>query len=214
MFVVIADQTCGRHDQDHIEDALRELAARFAETLALPPERTAGDELQLLTDDAETALEAALMLLRDERWRVGIGVGSVRTPLPASVREAHGEAFTAARAALITAAKRPMHCAVRGTTANGDRVSDLGSLIDLLLSQRARWSEQGWELHDLLAGGDTQADAAERIGITPQAASKRARAAGLRLDTDVREALARLLGDADQERAATLRPRDVDERSA
>lgn len=202
MFVIIADRNGNRPDRDPVEDALRELAARYADRLALAPERTAGDELQLLTDDAETALEAALMLLRDEHWRVGVGVGSVRTPLPASVREARGDAVTAARGALNAAAKRPTRCAVRGSNGNGDRVGDLGSLIDLLLSQRARWSEQSWELHDLLAAGDTQADAAERIGITPQAASKRARAAGLRLDGDVREALARLLADTDHERTA------------
>lgn len=204
MFVVIADQIDSRHDQDHVEDALRELQKRFAATLSLPPERTAGDELQLLTADAATALEVALHLLREGRWRVGVGIGSVRGSLPQSVREARGEAFIAARAAIEAAEKKPTNCALRGSASSADRVGDLGALVDLLLAQRARRSEHGWEMHDLLSAGDTQADAAERIGITPQAASKRARTAGLRLDTEARNALARLLADADRMQPAAL----------
>lgn len=202
MFVIIADQVASRSDDDRVAGALEGLTSRFGDDLTLPPERTAGDELQLLTADARTALEAALLLLRDEHWRVGIGLGVVRTPLPESVREARGQAFLAARAAIETAEKRATRCAVRSAEGDDDRVSDLGALVDLLITQRARWSEQGWELHDLLERGDTQADAAERIGITPQAASKRARAAGLRLDADARAALTRLLADADREQTA------------
>lgn len=208
MFVIIADQIDSRHDDDRVAGALRDLHERYAATLLLAPERTAGDELQLLTDDAETALEAALLLLRDEHWRVGLGVGDVRTPLPQSVREARGPAFVAARSAVDAAERRPTRCAVRGLADEDQAVADLGALIDLLLTQRARWSEQGWEMHDLLEGGDTQADAAERIGITPQAASKRARAAGLKLDADVRAALARLLAAADRVQTRSPAPED------
>ncbi|KRF32504.1 SatD family protein [Yonghaparkia sp. Soil809] len=202
MFVIIADQIDSRHDDDRVAGAISEIEHEHGDDLALPPERTAGDELQLLTASAEAALEIALRLLRDEHWRVGIGLGSVRTPLPESVREARGPAFLAARAAVEAADKRPTHCAVRGSSGDEDRVADLGALVDLLLTQRARWSEQGWEMHDLLEGGDTQADAAERIGITPQAASKRARAAGLKLDAEARASLSRLLADADRSQSA------------
>lgn len=203
MFVIIADQIDSRHHDDRVAGALGDLHDRFGATLVLPPERTAGDELQLLTADAETALEAALLLLRDEHWRVGLGLGVVRAPLPSSVREARGPAFVAARTAVEAAEKRPTRCAVRGPADEDETVADLGALVDLLLTQRARWSEQGWEMHDLLEGGDTQADAAERIGITPQAASKRARAAGLKLDADARAALARLLAAADRAQTST-----------
>lgn len=198
MFVIIADQIDSRHDDDRVADALSALQERYGDRLALPPERTAGDELQLLTADADTVLDAALQLLREEHWRVGIGLGPVRAPLPESVREARGPAFVAARGAIETAERRATRCALRSPEIDDERAADLGALIDLLLTQRARWSEQGWELHDLLEEGDTQADAAERIGISPQAASKRARAAGLRLDADARGALARLLADLDR----------------
>ncbi len=205
MFVIIADQVDSRHDRDHVDEAIGMLTARFGEHLVLPPERTAGDELQLLVADGATALAATLALLRDDHWRAGLGLGPVALPLPAGVREASGPAFIAARAAIEAAERRPLRFAVRGARgedaaerAGGpatieDGAADIGAIIDLLLTQRARWSEQGWQLHDLLERGLTQGDAALELGITPQAASKRARAAGLRVDADARASIGRLL---------------------
>ena len=193
MYVLIADQVGSRGDVDRVAGALDELTERFGTRYTLAPERTAGDELQALTDDAACALESALHLLRSPHWRVGIGVGSVRLPVPPSVREASGPAFTSARAAVERAATRSTRFAAVGAEHLADPVHDWASLVDLLLTQRARWSAPGWELHDLLEQGLTQAEAAMRLGITPQATSKRARAAGLRIDTDARRALPRLL---------------------
>lgn len=191
MFVIIADQVDSRHDRDHVDEAIGMLTARFGDRLVLPPERTAGDELQLLVADGATALAATLALLRDDHWRAGLGLGAVLEPLPAGVREAGGPAFIAARAAVEAAERRPLRCAVRGEAG----AEDLGALVDLLLAQRSRWSAQGWELHDLLERGLTQGEAAAELGITPQAASKRARAAGLRVDAEARTAIGRLLDD-------------------
>lgn len=192
MFVLIADQVGSRGDVDRVAGALDDLAARFGAHYALVPERTAGDELQALTDNAACALESALLLLRSPHWRVGLGVGDVRLPLPLSVREASGPAFTSARAAVERATSRSTRFAAVGAETLAEPVHDWGALVDLLLTQRARWSAPGWELHELLDSGLTQADAAARLGITPQATSKRARAAGLRIDADARRALARL----------------------
>ena len=193
MYVLIADQVGSRGDVDRVAGALDELTERFGTTYALAPERTAGDELQALTGDAACALESALHLLRSPHWRVGIGAGAVRQPLPTSVREASGPAFTSARAAVERATTRTTRFAAVGAERLADPVHDWASLVDLLLAQRTRWSAQGWELHDLLEQGLTQAEAATRLGITPQAASKRARAAALRLDADARRALPRLV---------------------
>lgn len=204
MLVIIADQVDSRHDRDHVDEAIGMLIARFGEHLVLPPERTAGDELQLLVDDGPTALAATLALLRDDHWRAGLGLGAVLEPLPAGVRQASGPAFIAARAAIEAAERRPLRCAVRGE--DESPAEDLGALVDLLLTQRARWSEQGWELHDLLERGLTQGEAAAELGITPQAASKRARAAGLRVDADARRAIGRLL---DERGRAESRTEDV-----
>ena len=193
MFVLIADQVGSRDDVDRVAGALDDLGARFGEQYSLAPERTAGDELQALTAHADAALESALHLLRSPHWRVGLGLGAVRSPLPASVREASGSAFTAARAAVERATTRPTRFAAVGADTLADAVHDWGALVDLLLTQRARWSALGWQLHDLLNDGMTQAEAAASLGITPQAASKRARAAGLRIDTDARRALTRIV---------------------
>lgn len=195
MFVIIADQIGSGTDTDRVAGALEELFARFGAGYPLAPERTAGDELQALSASASTALETALHLLRAPHWRVGLGIGTVRLPLPGSIREASGPAFVAARAAIEAAARRPTRFAAVGAETAAARGEQAGALIDLLLAQRARWSDAGWQLHDLLESGLTQAEAAARLGVTPQATSKRARAAGLRIDTEARRALSALLDD-------------------
>ncbi|MFN4002897.1 DNA-binding protein [Microcella sp.] len=195
MFVIIADQIGSSEDADRVAGALVDLTERFTDGYPLAPERTAGDELQAISADASVALETALHLLRSPHWRVGLGIGAVRTPLPASVREASGPAFASARAGIEQAARRPSRFAAVGAGGAGVRTEQLGALIDLLLAHRARWSPAGWQLHDLLESGSSQAEAAERLGVTPQAMSKRARAAGLRIDAEARRALAALLAD-------------------
>ena len=97
MFAITADQVDSRHGADLAEDALALIAATGADRLVLPPDRTAGDEVQALTGDASTALAIALALLRTGSWSVGIGIGAVETPLPEATRAARGPAFIAAR---------------------------------------------------------------------------------------------------------------------
>src|SRR3712207_3965666 len=97
MFVLTVDQVDSRHQEDRVAGALDQVRRNAGERLALPPDRSAGDEFQLLTADARTALDLTLALTRGGGWSVGLGVGSVREPLPASVREATGPAFIAAR---------------------------------------------------------------------------------------------------------------------
>lgn len=195
MFVIIADQVGSRTDSDRVAGALDGLVERYGAHYPLAPERTAGDELQAMTGHASTALESALYLLRQRHWRVGIGVGTVRAPLPTSIREASGPAFACAREGIEAAARRTTRFAIVAPGLAAARGEQAGALIELLLTQRARWSEAGWQLHDLLEQGMTQADAAEQLGVTPQATSKRARAAALRIDADARRALTALLAD-------------------
>lgn len=195
MFVLIADQIGSAGDTDRVAGALDELTARFGDRYPLAPERTAGDELQAMTDDAAAALETALHLLRSPHWRVGLGIGAVRLPLPSSIREAAGPAFVAARAAIERAARRPTRWAAAGADGAALRGEQLGALVDLVLVHRSRWSGPGWQLHDLLEAGLSQAGAAAHLGVTPQATSKRARAAGLRVDAEARRAIIALLDD-------------------
>ncbi len=196
MFAITADQIDSRHRPDHADEALALLARVGGTHLALPADRTAGDEVQALTPDPRTALELVLELARTGRWSVGLGVGEVRTPLPSATRATTGEALVAAREAVDAAKRRPWHVAVAG---HGIRpgATTLQATIDLLLQLRERRSAEGWELYDLVESGLTQAEAAERLGITPQAASKRAIAAGVRLDAAARDGITELLALAD-----------------
>ena len=175
-------------------DRSRRLAG---DRLLLPPDRTAGDELQAITADASSALDILLELVRDGGWSVGLGVGAVRTPLPDATRAASGSALIRAREAVETAKRRSPAAVI---AVDPDRFPDAATLqavLDLLLHSRERRSTQGWELSDLVESGLTQAEAAGRLGITPQAASKRALAAGTKLDRAGRSALVALLAASD-----------------
>lgn len=197
MYVITADQIDSRHHRDRVETALRALRDALGHRLALPPDRTAGDELQVLTADAGAALDAVLLLARTGVWSIGVGIGDVDEPLPDDTRAATGGAFYAARDAVEAAKTRQDRFALVVQPGRHRRTEDVDPLVALMLLQRARRSAEGWELADLLADGGTQRAAAERLGISPQAVSKRAGAAALRLDDAARAALVRLLEDAD-----------------
>lgn len=176
------------------------LTGLLGQHLELPVDRTAGDEIQLVLTTPAAALSAILWLTRTGAWSVGCGVGTVNEPLGASSRESTGPAFFAARDAVDAAKKKDTRFALRSfELAANVAASPIGSadgeaLINLLLLQRARRSDEGWALYDLMAAGETQAAAASTLGITPQAASKRARVAGIRGEFAAVPALAQVLG--------------------
>ena len=195
MFAITADQVDSRRRPDIAAETMRSLEVMLGAGLVLPVDRTAGDEIQMLVAAPDTALTAILALTRHGQWSVGCGIGSVNLPLPANAREAGGNAFVAARAAVNEAKKRDTRFALR-STAKTD-AADAEAFVDLLLQLRARRSAEGWEMHDLLLAGNSQAEAAKLLGITPQAASKRARAAALRVEFAARSPLERRLAAVD-----------------
>lgn len=139
-----------------------------------------------------------LELFRAERWSIGLGVGAVDRPLGSSTRASRGEAFYAARDAVEQAKSSQ----VRFAAAAGDHTDDIltrdaAALIALLLLMLERRTAGGWEIHDLLAAGLSQAQAAERVGVTPGAVSLRVRTAGLKLQDAAVDALVRMLESAD-----------------
>lgn len=192
MFVLTADQIDSQHHADRVDVAVRDLETRFARDLVASPERTAGDEFQVATEAGDVALDIGLFLVRAGDWSVGIGIGDARTPLGASVRAMSGTAFVNAREAVTVAKKRPARFAL---IADDRAMTDLDPLVRLLLALRERRTPEGWELFDLLDGRPplTLTDAATRLGISVQAASQRALAAGLRLDREARDTLGAML---------------------
>jgi len=196
MFVITADQIDSRTGADLVAAEQSRINAQHGTALALPADRTAGDEVQALTDDAGTALALALELTRGRRFHVGIGVGPVRTPLPSATREATGPAFFAARDAAIRAKRAGIRLAIhwqREPQGTSSPASDAEALLALLLIVRERRSDAGWELFDLLTTGLTQAEAAQRLGISAPAASARAKAANIKAELAAVPALVRLL---------------------
>ena len=196
MFALTADQVDSRHTDDLVEGELVELTRIGGGNLLLPPDRSAGDELQLATPDAATALAAVLHLTRHGRWSVGLAIGEVRHPLPESTRALAGSAFELARRAVEAAKKRPQRFALEIEEGRHPDAATLQPLIELLLQLRSRRTPEGWELSDLLREGLSQKRAAERLGITPQAVSLRAQSAQLRTEASAQAALVTLLIDS------------------
>lgn len=199
MFVLTADQVGSSQGEDLAGAAVADLNSRYGKQLALPVDRNAGDEIQALVREPAIALTLILELTRAGQWSVGCGIGPVRMPLPDNTREAAGPAFAAARDAVVRAKNAPRRFALtvagQPQEAGGEHVAPL---VELLLLLRSRRSPEGWELFDLMATGLTQSEAAQRLGISPQAVSQRANAAAIRAEFDATPALARLLGDADK----------------
>jgi hypothetical protein len=193
MFVITSDQRDSRTNDDLVPAALETLRAHTGHGLALAPERTAGDEVQVGIRDPEAVLAIALELTRTGQWSVGVGVGEVESPLPDSVRAARGVAFVNARDAVERAKKAPTRLAISAPE-DGEEAE---ALVRLLVELRDRRTAEGWEVYDLLAGGLTQREAAARLGISEGAVSLRVKAAGLRTEEAAVPALARVLARLD-----------------
>ena len=202
MFVLTVDQIGSRTTTDLVPGVSADLRTRFGADLVLGPDRTAGDEFEVVAERAPAALRVALHLLRLRTWSVGLGVGPVDVPLPTTAREGTGDAFVLAREAVDRAKRRPHRFAL---SAPGDGAlgagrlpgGDVEALVELLLVVRDRRSAEGWEVADLLEVEGSQVAVAARLGVTPQAVSLRARAAGLREEQDAVAPLTALLAALD-----------------
>ncbi|HEY0118369.1 MAG TPA: hypothetical protein VGC04_06295 [Cellulomonas sp.] len=191
MWVLTVDQRDSRLVGDRVADLIAGMPVVAG--VVRPAERTVGDELQLVLDQGRETVDLALHLLRVGGWSIGIGAGPVDEPLPASAREASGQAFILAREA-VEAAKgrhRSVPLAVRG--ADPAAASDAEAVLALIGVTMARRTPAGWQVADLAAAGEGQAAVARRLGITVQAVSQRLRTALWAEEVAARPAAARLL---------------------
>ncbi len=199
MFVITADQRRSTAHGDQVEALLGVLASwkeRWADAVALGPERTVGDEIQVVVDSAEAAVDLALFLMRERQWSVGIGAGVVETPLRPTARESSGPAFVHARRAVERARGRgePVPIVVAGEHDGAEEAAT--AVMQLLAGVVRRRSDAGWEVADLLEPGFTQREAAAVLGVSEQAVSQRVAAAQLEEERRVRPVIATLLGAA------------------
>ncbi|MFN0284737.1 MAG: hypothetical protein ACKVZ6_22525 [Kineosporiaceae bacterium] len=189
--VLTVDQRSSRRSADRVGDVL----ARLAGTPVVRGfERTAGDEFQGVLDDPQVVVDVALALVRDGGWSIGIGIGAVEEPLPASTRAGRGEAFALARAAVEAAKKRPQHVAVRG--ADTDAADDAQALLTLLAVVVQRRSKAAWAALEAVEHAGTITAAATRLGISRQAVGQRLAAGLWDAEREARPVAARLLGGA------------------
>lgn len=197
MYAVTVDQVGSRSDDDRVEQAIDVVRSVSDGHEVLSPERTAGDEFQFLLDDPAVLLDVVFELVRTEGWSIGVGIGDVEEPVPASTRAARGDAFVRARAAVDRAKEVPEHVALEIADDRRLRTADVEPLVVQSVRARQRRSREGWELADLLRAGHSRTEAARLLGVTPQAVAKRWLAADLRSDDAVHAALVRLLTEAD-----------------
>ncbi|WP_029253448.1 helix-turn-helix domain-containing protein [Paraoerskovia marina] len=178
MFVLTIDQRGSTHASDEVPALLDALTETSPTALLLPYERTVGDEVQGLLVDAATVVETVLRIAGRGGWSVGLGIGSVREPLPGSTREATGDAYVRARDAVDRAKGRGLTVPLAVTGADEERAHDTEAFLRLLAAVVARRSTAG---HDAVAAlrrvGGTQKEAAAELGISEQAMSQRLRAA-------------------------------------
>jgi hypothetical protein len=188
-YVLTVDQRASRRGPDRVGDVLGRLNGSVPTVLEF--ERTAGDEFQGVLDDAETAVDVALRLVRLGGWYVGVGAGPVQTPLPSSTRAAAGSAFLSARRAVDAAKHRLGRLAVRGAVSA--EAGDAQAVLTALAVVVERRSAQAWEAIELVGEGRTQAEAAVELGISRQAVGQRLAAGLWDLERDLRPTAARLL---------------------
>jgi len=151
VFVMTIDQRGSRKGSDRVPELLDALADV---PVVRGFERTVGDEVQGVLDDADVVVDTVLRVLRDGGWSVGVGAGPVDEPLPDSPREGSGAAFVLAREA-VEAAKsrqRPVSVAVRG--AEPQAAADADAVLVLLGSVAARRTAAGWDAVDALRAAD------------------------------------------------------------
>ncbi|MGP9728946.1 sigma factor-like helix-turn-helix DNA-binding protein [Glutamicibacter sp. 287] len=172
MIVLTIDQRRSRQGEDKVEVLIEQ--ANSTVSHIRPFQRTAGDEVQAVFDDAMEAIHLAVMMAASGDWSVGLGFGQVELPLPKETRAGRGPAFVFARDAVERAKNTNAHVAVEGPTEEATRLEAELQLTACIISKRRATA---WEAGTLADQGLTQQQIAARLGITQQAVSSRLSAA-------------------------------------
>jgi Sigma-70, region 4 len=170
MFVLTVDQRKSRQREDLVGTAMVALNEDALRPLVLPFDRTAGDEMQAVVAEPSVVLSIAMELASSSLWSVGIGIGSVKEPLPDNTRAGSGEAFERAREAVTAAKAASGNIAVSGESPHAAQAEALLQLLVLVARKRSKMSEEAGILSDQ---GLTQQQIARQLGISQQAVSSR-----------------------------------------
>ena len=190
--MLTVDQRHSRRSPDRVPEAIARLCRAYRPLRGF--ERTVGDEFQGVLDDPAEVVSVVLELVRMGDWSVGVGAGPVEEPMPASTREARGPAFVMARAAVERAKHRPAGVAVVAAYSAAAREAE--AVLALLAVVVRRRTPAAWDAVDLVAGGLSVTEAAQKLGITRQAAGQRLAAGSWQQERDARPVAANLLARA------------------
>ena len=210
MIVLTIDQEGSRREADRVPELLEKLAD--VRTVA-GFERTVGDEVQGLLEDADAACTAIRSAMRMGGWHIGIGIGQVDDDALAEIRSGtirtgRGSAFIRARAAVEQAKKYPVSVAVvagDGKDAGGevgvvgassvpDAVQAVLHLIGVVVSERTPAQQ---EVVNLLATGMTGREIAAALAISEPSVSRRRRLAHVAEEDAAWPVVGRMLAELD-----------------
>ncbi|MEZ7898003.1 MAG: hypothetical protein QMB98_04255 [Flaviflexus sp.] len=168
MFVLTIDQIGSRKGGDEVPallDALNEydMVREF--------ERTAGDEVQGVTDEASVVRWISLKLLRDGGWHIGIGVGDAE--LGSSARAGTGPAYLHAREAVDRTKSLNRFSPSIAVGGDGEDVTAAESVLRAVGFIFANRTDAQWEAIDAHRGGATVKEIAASLGVSVEAVSQR-----------------------------------------
>jgi hypothetical protein len=191
--VLLLDQRASRATADRVAAWSERLNATYGEGLARAFVRTAGDEMQAVLGGPAHLASIVADSVREGGWWIGVGVGEVERPLPATAREGRGSAFWAARDAVERAKGQRAGRPVRVLGDDGTSAERLEACLGVLAWIITRRSPRQRVVADaVLRVGLSGADVAAELGLTRQGAVKQIAAAGCREELDLRALAAAL----------------------
>lgn len=174
---------------------IKHLNGKYAKQVLSKFVITLGDEFQAILSDSMIIPDVVWDIQKDFPYstRLGFGYGTLITAVPEYAINLDGPALHLARAAIDRARKGKIQGGVfRGFGESLDRV--LGGIARLLEFHRQTRSAQQLKIMDLLRVGKSQAEIAKIFGVTPQAISDQAKAAGWEAYRDGEESMRTVLG--------------------
>lgn len=165
--------------QKHFQDLVRGLNREYRAAIAAKFSITLGDEFQGLLHAASVLPDLIWRLeedFADRDLRVGVGIGSLDTPLQSYAINIDGPALHAAREAIELAAKGDILGGVFRGFGTLDEV--LTGMSTLLRFQRSSWTKSQRNIANLLRQGKMQSQVAAHLRVSRQLVSKQVAALG------------------------------------
>jgi hypothetical protein len=180
---MVASRSMARSERRALQQKFSRLIVSFnrdyRKTLASKFVITLGDEFQGLLNSATVMPDLIWRLEEDlpqREFRVGVGLGTLDTPIQKYAINIDGPALHTARAAIDYAKKEK---ALGGVFRGFGEIDDiLNGIARLLWFHRSRWTQPQRHIASLLRKGMSQTEVAEQLGIKKQVVSRQVIASG------------------------------------